>query len=140
MRVSASRAVAGRSAVGAGGPFRSGGGAVTPADIVVALAAWDRRLKRMRLRSLQVPEEEAGRLRPALGEMAVAFEAARKRWEAGRALTLGPPAGLLREMEAALQAVAAAYAKHRATFLALGLVEGAGEEGEERHADPRRAG
>lgn len=103
---------------------------MTPAEVVRALQAWDRRLKRMRLGSLQVPEEEAGRLRPALGEVAAAFEAARARWEAGRGLTLGPPVGLLREVEAALQALAAAHARHRATFVALGLVEGAGGEGE----------
>jgi len=104
-------------------------GAVTPAEIVKALKAWDRRLKRMRLRGLQVPEEEAGRLRQALGELAAAFEAARARWEAGRVLTLGPPAGLLSDMEAALAAVASAYAKHRATLVALGVVEEAGGEG-----------
>jgi hypothetical protein len=116
---------------------------VTPAEIVRALDAWDRRLKRMRLRSLQVPEGEAGRLRPALGEVAAAFEAARRRWEAGRVLTLGPPAGLLEEMDAALQAAAAAYARHRATFAALGLVEetgGAGEEPPGRPADRGRPG
>ncbi len=96
---------------------------MTLETIVRMLQEWDRRLKRMRLRSLQVPEEEAGRLRPALGEVAAAFEAARSRWEAGRVLTLGPLPAFLSEMEAALQAVAAAYAKHRATFLALGMLE-----------------
>ena len=96
---------------------------MTPEAIVRALQGWDRRLKRMRLRSLQIPDEEAGRLRPALGEVAAAFEAARSRWEAGRVLTLGPPPALLTEMEAALQAVAAAYAKHSATFSALGVLE-----------------
>ena len=111
---------------------------MTPAEIVRALQAWDRRLKRMRLRSLEVPEEEAGRLRPALGEMAAAFEAARARWEAGRVLTLGPPVGLLREMEATLAAVAAAYARHRATLVALGVVEEAGGEGEEPYPGPER--
>jgi hypothetical protein len=55
--------------------------------------------------------------------VAAAFEAARSRWEAGRVLTLGPPPALLSEMEAALQAVAAAYAKHSATFSALGVLE-----------------
>lgn len=111
---------------------------MTPAEIVRTLDAWDRRLRRMRLRSLEVPEEEAGRLRPALGEMAAAFEAARARWEAGRALTLGPPVGLLEEMEAALRAVAAAYARHRATFVALGVVEEAGGEGAQPDAGPER--
>ena len=99
---------------------------MTTETIVRTLQGWDRRLKRMRLRSLQIPEEEAGRLRPALGEVAAAFEAARSRWEAGRVLTLGPPPALLSEMEAALQAVAAAYAKHRVTFLALGVFDGEG--------------
>lgn len=113
---------------------------MTPAEIVRALDAWDRRLKRMRLRSLQVPEGEAEGLRRALGEVAAAFEAARKRWEAGRVLTLGPPAGLLEEMERALQAVAAAYARHRATFVALGLVEETGGGGEEPEARPGRSG
>jgi len=111
---------------------------VTPAEIVRVLQGWDRRLKRMRLRSVQVPEEEAGCLRPALGEVAAAFEAARGRWEAGRVLTLGPPVGLLKEMEAALQAVAAAYARHRATLVALGVVEEAGGEGDEAEAGPER--
>ena len=111
---------------------------MTPAEIVRTLDAWDRRLRRMRLRSLEVPEEEAGRLRPALGEMAAAFEAARARWEAGRVLTLGPPVGLLEEMEAALRAVAAAYARHRATFVALGVVEEAGGEGAQPDAGPER--
>ncbi|MCI0370068.1 MAG: hypothetical protein L0214_01495 [candidate division NC10 bacterium] len=111
---------------------------MTPVEIVRALKAWDRRLKRMRLRGLQVPEEEAGRLRPALGELAAAFEAARARWEAGRVLTLGPPVGLLREMEAALAAVAAAYARHRATLVALGVVEEAGGDGEESAPGPER--
>jgi len=36
---------------------------------------------------------------------------------------IGPPPALLSEMEAALQAVAAAYAKHSATFSALGVLE-----------------
>lgn len=96
---------------------------MTPAEIVRALEGWDRRLKGMRLRSLRVPEEEAGRLRPALHEVAAAFEAARSRWEGGRVLTLGPPPGLLGEMEAALEGVAAAYARHSATFSALGVLE-----------------
>ena len=111
---------------------------MTPAEIVRVLQGWDRRLRRMRLRSLEVPEEEAGRLRPALGEMAAAFEAARARWEAGRVLTLGPPVGLLEEMEAALRAVAAAYARHRATFVALGVVKEAGGEGEGPDGGPER--
>lgn len=111
---------------------------MTPAEIVRTLDAWDRRLRRMRLRSLEVPEETAGRLRPALGEMAAAFEAARARWEAGRVLTLGPPVGLLEEMEAALRAVAAAYARHRGTFVALGVVDEAGGGGEAPDAGPER--
>ncbi|MBI3003058.1 MAG: hypothetical protein HYY54_05475 [candidate division NC10 bacterium] len=102
---------------------------MTAVEIVRALGRWDRRLKRMRLRSLQVPEEAAARLRPALHEVAAAFEAARSRWEAGRVLTLGPPPGLLAEMDAALERIASAYARHRATFVALGLVdEGEGEK------------
>lgn len=113
---------------------------MTPDEIVRALDAWDRRLKRMRLRSLQVAEGEAERLRPALGEVAAAFEAARRRWEAGRVLTLGPPAGLLEEMEAAVQTVAAAYARHRATFVGLGLVEETGGAGEGPEASPTRPG
>lgn len=113
---------------------------MTPAEIVRALDVWDRRLKRMRLRSLQVPEGETERLRRGLGEVAAAFEAARKRWEAGRVLTLGPPAGLLEEMDAALRALAAAYARHRATFVALGLVEESGGEGEEPEPRPGRRG
>ncbi|MBI4390292.1 MAG: hypothetical protein HY575_00235, partial [candidate division NC10 bacterium] len=50
---------------------------MTAVEIARALERWDRRLKWMRLRSLQVPEEEAARLRPALHEVAAAFEAAR---------------------------------------------------------------
>lgn len=103
---------------------------MTAAEIARALERWDRRLKRMRLRSLQVPEEEAARLRPALHEVATAFEAARSRWEAGRVLTLGPPPGLFAEMEAALERIASAYARHRATFVALGLTEEGEGEGE----------
>lgn len=103
---------------------------MTAAEIVRALERWDRRLKWMRLRSLQVPEEEAARLRPALHEVAAAYEAARSRWEAGRVLTLGPPPGLLAEMDAALERIASAFARHRATFIALGLVEEGEGEGE----------
>lgn len=112
---------------------------MTAAGIARALERWDRRLKWMRLRSLQVPEEEAARLRPALHEVAAAFEAARSRWEAGRVLTLGPPPGLLAEMDAALDRIASAYARHRATFVALGLVEEAGGE-EDGPGRPDRLG
>lgn len=112
---------------------------MTPAEIVGALQEWDRRLKEMRLRSLQVPEEGTARLRPALHELAAAFEAARSRWEAGRVLTLGPPPGLLAEVDAALERIASAYARHRATFTALGVVEEAGGE-EDGPGRPDRLG